>query len=43
MTLKTIPAAALEFPAVGQNLQGARFGELLGSGPTLLVFLRHLG
>ena len=33
----------LERPVRGRHLRGDTFGEALGAGPTLLVFLRHFG
>ena len=33
----------LDRPARGMNLNPGTFGEQLGTGQTLLVFLRHFG
>jgi hypothetical protein len=43
MATTCIPEQTLSFPVTGQNLKADRFGDLLDSGRTLLVFLRHLG
>jgi hypothetical protein len=42
-TTTTIDPAVLDEPVAGLNLDGARFGEVLGERPTALVFLRHYG
>ncbi|MEO0495435.1 MAG: hypothetical protein AAF081_18665 [Actinomycetota bacterium] len=40
----TIPHAAVSTPVEGLNIAaGASLGDVLGSEPTLLVFLRHHG
>jgi hypothetical protein len=38
-----LPAEALALPVSGRNLTGETLGDEIGAGPTLLVFLRHLG
>jgi len=38
-----IDPALLTRSVTGRNLAGATLGGALGSGVTLLVFLRHLG
>ena len=38
-----IPPEVLELPVTGRKLGGERFADALGTGATLLVFLRHLG
>lgn len=41
--VKEIPAAVMELPAQGYGIQGGKIADVLGSQPTLLVFLRHFG
>lgn len=41
--MSTIHNSVLDAPISGLNLRGATLRQQLGSGPTLLVFLRHLG
>ena len=38
-----IPLEVLELPVSGRKLDGERFADSLGTGATLLVFLRQLG
>ena len=38
-----ISSAVLEAEVAGRNLPGPRLTDALGTGATLLVFLRHLG
>lgn len=38
-----LSAALLSYPIAGINLRASTLGGELGSGATLLVFLRHLG
>jgi hypothetical protein len=38
-----LPVEALARSVSGRNLSGETLGEEIGAGPTLLVFLRHLG
>ena len=38
-----IPKEVLDLPVCGLRLTGVTLGDALGAGPTLLVFLRHLG
>ncbi len=40
---RPLAADLLEQIVYGRNLRGDTLGEQLGSGPTLLVFLRHFG
>lgn len=42
--MKPIPDAAWQATSLqGHNLADTTFAGLVGNGPTLLVFLRHLG
>lgn len=49
MMSEAIPAAVLDRSVTGLRLagrpeaQGSTLGEVIGAGPTLLVFLRHFG
>ena len=41
--MDTVPAKTLTLETQGRNLDGPRLADSLGTGDTLLVFLRHLG
>ena len=43
MIPKSIDPSTLDSPVAGRNLRGKTLRDQLGPGPTLLIFLRHLG
>ncbi len=43
MTSRILDPGILDRPVTGRNLRDGTLGDQIGSRPTLLVFLRHLG